>query len=77
MCSRLQAEEPAYMDLNYLYHRQQVSLMRADAAACDAAAHAHRGLAELYGSLIERRRSDRDPGGKSFAASGHNPCPAG
>ncbi len=62
MCSRLQAEEPAYMDLNYLYHRQQVSLMRADAAACAPSRAAHAGLAQLYKSLIERAKAERRSG---------------
>jgi len=44
------------MDLNYLLHRQQVELMRADAALCTASGQAHRALAGLYGSLIQRRR---------------------
>ena len=47
------------MDFNYLYHRQQVSLMRAEAAACDSSRAAHEGLARLYGSLIDRRRAAR------------------
>ena len=46
------------MDLNYLYHRHQVSLMRADAAAGSEARHAHRGLAREYAQLIERTQSD-------------------
>jgi hypothetical protein len=49
------------MDLNYLYHRQQISLMRADRAACDPSRAAHEGLASLYSSMIERWRSDRRP----------------
>ena len=44
------------MDLNYLYHRQQVERMRADAAACLPSRNAHLGLARLYDSLIQRRR---------------------
>lgn len=49
------------MDFNYLYHRQQVSLMRADAASCGASRAAHEGLARLYEGLIERRKADRHP----------------
>ena len=45
------------MDLNYLYFRQQVELMRADAANCTASGKAHRQLANLYDSLIERRKT--------------------
>jgi hypothetical protein len=51
------------MDFNYLYHRQQVSLMRADAAACGQSRAAHQGLARLYGALIDRKKSDRAPSG--------------
>lgn len=40
------------MDLNQLLYRQQVSLMRADAAACAEARTAHRGLATAYGRRI-------------------------
>ncbi len=55
------------MDFNYLYHRQQVSLMRADAAACGASRTAHAGLARLYERLIERGRAER--GARSGAVS--------
>lgn len=41
------------MDLNHLYFRQQVELMRADEAQCSESAMAHRKLADLYGSQIE------------------------
>lgn len=47
------------MDFNYLYHRQQVSLMRADLASCGASRAAHEGLAQLYRGMIERRRGER------------------
>ncbi|MCW3848740.1 hypothetical protein OF829_16000 [Sphingomonas sp. LB-2] len=40
------------MDLNYLMHRQQVSLMRADAATCTSSRYSHRVLAEGYGDRI-------------------------
>ena len=40
------------MDLNYLYHRQQVSLLMADHARSDAARRAHRELADRYGAEI-------------------------
>jgi hypothetical protein len=49
------------VDFNYLYHRQQVEWMRADAALCAASRGAHRALASLYGSLIERRKAERNP----------------
>ena len=61
------------MDLNYLYLRQQVSLVRATRAACGPSRAAHEGLARLYGSLIERKRSDREPaasGGSGSARAG-------
>ena len=50
------------MDLNYLYHRQQVELMRADAAACLPSRNAHLGLARLFDSLIQRRRAAAEIG---------------
>jgi hypothetical protein len=45
------------MDLNYLYHRKQVSLMRADKAACAESKASHLGLADLYGAVIDGRRA--------------------
>jgi len=45
------------MDLNYLLHRHQVSLMRADAAATGEGRHAHRGLAHGYAQQIETART--------------------
>ncbi len=50
------------MDFNYLYHRQQVSLMRANLASCGASRAAHEGLAQLYGGMIERRKAERGAG---------------
>jgi len=47
------------MDFNYLYHRQQVELARADRAACPPSARAHHSLAVLYGALIDRKKADR------------------
>lgn len=41
------------MALNYLLHRHQVSLMRADAAACVSARSSHRALANGYARQIE------------------------
>lgn len=49
------------MDFNYLYYCQQVERMRADAALCAASRRAHRALASLFGSLIERRKAERNP----------------
>lgn len=40
------------MDLNYLYHRHQVSLFMADNAASDPARRAHRELADRYAAQI-------------------------
>jgi hypothetical protein len=40
------------MDLNYLLSRQQISLMRADAAASPEARVAHRSLARGYADRI-------------------------
>jgi hypothetical protein len=40
------------MDLNYLLHRHQVSLMRADATSCISARHSHRELARGYADRI-------------------------
>jgi hypothetical protein len=40
------------MDLNYLYHRHQVSLFRADNAASDKVRRIHRDLAERYAGQI-------------------------
>lgn len=50
------------MDLNYLYHRQQVSLMRADLASCGPSRAAHEELAQLYFGVIERRKRERGVG---------------
>lgn len=47
------------MDFNYLYHRRQTELMRADAAACVSSRRAHRDLASLYGAVIEGARASR------------------
>jgi hypothetical protein len=40
------------MDLNYLYHRHQVSLFMADNAASEQARRTHRELADGYASRI-------------------------
>jgi len=44
------------MDLNYLLARHQVSLMRADTAACSGARHSHQGLARGYAERIRQLR---------------------
>jgi hypothetical protein len=45
------------MDLNYLYHRQQVSQYRADNAECDELRHSHQEMADAYGTLISEAKS--------------------
>lgn len=50
------------MDFNYLYHRQQVSLMRAHAAAGLQARAVHRELATRYSECISRGRAERGAG---------------
>jgi hypothetical protein len=45
------------MDLNYLLHRHQLSLMLADAAACPSSRHSHRGLARGYAHRIRTLQS--------------------
>lgn len=47
------------MDLNYLYHRHQVSLMMADSAACSRSRLAHLGLVAAYARKIEQAKSER------------------
>jgi hypothetical protein len=45
------------MDLNYLYHRHQVSLHFAEHAACQASRDAHRAFASAYGAVIAGKRA--------------------
>ncbi len=40
------------MDLNDLFHRHQVSLMKADAASCQPSRSSHQGLARGYAQRI-------------------------
>ena len=40
------------MDLNYLYHRQQVSQFNADNSACASSRKSHQDMADAYGALI-------------------------
>lgn len=47
------------MDLNYVFHRQQVERCRAEAAASEAAREAHEQLARSYERAIERRSGGR------------------
>ena len=45
------------MDLNYLYHRHQISLFRAANGATKAARRVHGELADGYASLIATVRT--------------------
>ena len=44
------------MDLNYLYHRQQVSQFNADNANCAVSRNAHQVMANAYRDLIAQSR---------------------
>lgn len=46
------------MDLNYLYHRQQVSSFNADNATCDRSRRVHRLMADSYSARIAAARND-------------------
>jgi hypothetical protein len=56
------------VDFNYLYHSQQVSLMRADLASCAPSRAKHEGLAQLYSGMIERRKEERGAASRMGAA---------
>ncbi len=45
------------MDLNYLFARHQVSLMKASATLCGEARAAHLGMARLYALRIDDVRN--------------------
>lgn len=47
------------MDLNYLFHRQQVERFRAERATSNEACTAHARLAGLYENSIERMTEGR------------------
>jgi hypothetical protein len=49
------------MDLNYLYHRYQVSLFMAENAACDESRRAHRAFADGYAAHIAGTERPRTP----------------
>ena len=61
--ARLRDERaPAYarsmiLDVNYLYHRQQVSQFNADNAACDSSRRSHQNMADAYVALIAASRN--------------------
>lgn len=46
------------MDLNYLLHRHQVSLMNAASTDCTEARVAHHGMAAAYASRIRALQAD-------------------
>jgi hypothetical protein len=45
-----------HMDLNYLYHRHQISLFMADSADCEQSRRVHRELAHGYAARIARAK---------------------
>ena len=47
------------MDLNYLFHRQQVSQFNADNAGCSASRLAHQQMADAYRGRISAQRNAR------------------
>jgi hypothetical protein len=49
------------LDLNYLYHRHQISLFMAQHAASERARLAHGGLAEAYAGRIAAARTPPQP----------------
>jgi SOS-response transcriptional repressor LexA len=60
------------MDLNYLFHRQQVERFRAERATSNEASTAHARLAALYENSIERMTEGRI----RIARSEHLECTA-
>lgn len=40
------------VDLNYLYHRQQVSQFNADNSSCEPSRKSHQDMADAYFALI-------------------------
>jgi hypothetical protein len=64
------------MDLNYLFHRQQVERSRAEAASSEDARQAHLDLASRYEQQIEEMSDGRisfyhrpeKPGGEPLSA---------
>jgi hypothetical protein len=47
------------VDLNYLHHRQQVSVFMSDNAACASSRIVHRKMAEGYAALIAGARHSK------------------
>ena len=56
------------MDLNYLHHRQQVSVFMSDNAACDSSRIVHRKMAEGYAALIAGARRSKTLDAQALAA---------
>lgn len=48
--------EEHVLDLNYLHHRQQVSVFMSENAACDCSRIVHQKMADGYGALIAQAR---------------------
>lgn len=46
------------MDLNYLYHHQQISLFKADNATCGSSRRQHQSMADAYAALITVAKTD-------------------
>jgi hypothetical protein len=49
------------MDLNYLYHRHQVSMFMADNADCEQSRRVHRELADGYAARIAQAKTLQAP----------------
>jgi hypothetical protein len=56
------------MDLNYLHHRQQVSVFLSDNAACASSRIVHRKMAEGYAALIATARRSKTLDAQALAA---------
>lgn len=56
LCSRL-LKWSSTLDLNYLYHRHQVSLFMADNADCEQSRRVHRELADGYAARIAQAKT--------------------
>ena len=55
----ISSTEAQSMDLNYLFHRQQVERSKANSADSEAVRKAHAELAKLYEDEIERASDGR------------------
>lgn len=54
-------QQETLVDLNYLFHRQQIETARARSAACHASRLAHGALARAYDREIASYRRRRCP----------------